>query len=73
MGPFRILECRALSDSLPRTSVMSDLTMGWWSICMHINTFSSLENQLESWMHPLMKFSFNWICFNRRFIQINVF
>lgn len=39
MGPFRILEYLALSDSLPRTSVMSNLTMGWWSVCMHINAF----------------------------------
>lgn len=68
MGPFRILEYLALCDSLPRTSVISNLTLGWWSICMHINAFSSLENELENWRHPLRKFSFKWICFNRRFI-----
>lgn len=73
MGPFRILGCLALSDSLPETSVMSNLTMGWWSKCIHINTFSSLENELENWRHPLVKFSFTWICFNRKFRQINVF
>jgi len=58
MGPLRILECLSLSDSLPRTSVMNNLTRGWWSICMHRSAFSSLDNQLRNWRHALMKFSF---------------
>lgn len=63
----------ALFDSLPGTSVMSYLTMDRWSKCIHINTFSSLENELENWRQPPMKFSFTWMCFNRRFRQINGF